>query len=321
MAITTLVYDWKWLSTKTFPPPLTDDASLGRMPEPEALAGIPLFSLANPESGIDGTDSGHPSLPIPVTTPQPAENTSSPSLALPPKLLRKILSLEFVEMSELLPELWGRDSEATPQCCHQVRPQLRRGPITNILLWLDCYSTLVAALATRFPQYVGDFMAYQRTIIRASKNFEGAAWVMYDRCFRRRAAATKSLNWGKIDSALYNESFTGRARSIPRCHLCLSDNHLEAYCPDRVIASQSGAQGFTSWAPQSGPFPRSESSARAPLSEICQLFNRVRCKSTRCKRRHICNQCKLPHPEIVCPDRPERRGRSRSPHQQRARAL
>ena len=98
----------------------------------------------------------------------------------------------------------------------------------DILLWLESYSSLVAVLASKFPGHVRDFMTYQRTIIRASKNSEGTAWVMYDRCYRHRAAAIKSLSWASINSALYNEAFTGRAQIILRCCVCLSDNHMEA---------------------------------------------------------------------------------------------
>ena len=35
--------------------------------------------------------------------------------------------------------------------------------------------------------------------------------------------------------------------------------------------------------------------------KICQLFNRADCKAIWCRRRHICNRCGLPQPEIVCP--------------------
>ena len=288
-----------------------DDIILGRMPNPDTLVGLPTFAMSNPALGNDGTTSSATIPPLLPVMPKPAESTSFPSLPIPPKLVKKILSLDFVEMAELVPESWGVESDTTSQCCHQTRPQPRRGPITDITLWLECYSSLVAVLATRYPQYIGSFMAYQRTIIRASRNYEGSAWVIYDRCFRRRAAATKNLSWGEIDSALYNESFTGRARCIARCRSCLSDNHTEADCPERTWTptSQTSAYNLPNWIHQGRPWPQ--------LAEICQLFNRVRCKATRCKRRHVCNHCGLPHPEMVCPSLPGRRERSRSPHQQR----
>ena len=115
--------------------------------------------------------------------------------------MQKVLQLEYVEMAELIPESWGLEPEVATSCCHQGRRQTRRGPVVDILLWLECYSSLVAVLVTKYPQHIGVFMAYQGTIIKASKNFEGTAWVIYDRCFRRRAAAAKSLGWASMDSA------------------------------------------------------------------------------------------------------------------------
>ena len=69
----------------------------------------------------------------------------------------------------------------------------RRGPVTDIVMWSECYSSFVAVLAKKYPQHIADFMAYQRSIIKASRNFDGKAWVVYDHGYGRRAAATKSL--------------------------------------------------------------------------------------------------------------------------------
>ena len=203
------------------------------MPGPTALIGTPTFVMETPPEGVHiSTDGVQPSsgLALPPIAQSIAENPCPSHVALPPKLVQKILSLEFIEMAELVPESWGADVEPS-LCCHQGRRLSRRGPVTDILLWLECYSSLVAALATRYPQHIGDFMAYQATIIKAHRNFEGTAWVVYDRCYRRRAAARKSLEWAKIDTALYNEAFTGRARSVPRCQYCLSLDHADYECP------------------------------------------------------------------------------------------
>lgn len=220
-------------------------------------------------------------------------------------------------MSELIPETWGLESEGASPCCHQTRRQTRRGPVIDILLWLECYSSLVAVLATKFPSHVGDFMSYQRTIIKASKNFEGTAWVIYDRCYRRRAAATRSLNWANIDSALYNESFTGRARTIARCRVCLSENHTEAECPDKSSPIPPGgglhSNAGYSQAPYQSYTRQTARVGQSSTQDICQLFNRARCKAVWCRRRHICNRCGLPHPEILCSANTKEGYRSRSP--------
>ena len=96
-------------------------------------------------------------------------------------------------MHELLPEAW--DVEVPHGCCPGSRRQLRRAPVQDILLWTECFSSLVAILGSAYPQHIADFMAYQRCIVRASQIFEGNAWVVYDRCYRRRAALARDLNW------------------------------------------------------------------------------------------------------------------------------
>ena len=68
---------------------------------------------------------------------------------LPPKLVERMLNLEFIAMLKLIPESW-KSMEEDASCCHQVKVS-RRGPVTNILLWVECYATLVAVLASRYP--------------------------------------------------------------------------------------------------------------------------------------------------------------------------
>ena len=85
-------------------------------------------------------------------------------------------------------------------------------------------------MAARYPEKTPHFMAYLRTITRASRNFEGAAWVSYDMEFRHQAANHRSLDWGVIDTALYNEAFTGRVRLILRYRFCLADSHDSREC-------------------------------------------------------------------------------------------
>ena len=81
--------------------------------------------------------------------------------SVPLRLLRKISSLEFVDMWELLPESW-RLVQSNSSCCHARRP--RCGLVTNFLLWTECFATFVAVLATREPEETPHFMAYLCTI-------------------------------------------------------------------------------------------------------------------------------------------------------------
>ena len=150
---------------------------------------------------------------------------------IPPRVVKKILNLEYVDMTELLPEYWGAEEPESHCCSNQLSKASRRGPVTDILVWLDCYASLVSVLCSAHPHKFPHFMAYQWTIIRAHRMFTGDRWVIYDACFRRTAANKKSLDWGIKDNDLYNETFTGRAKSIAQCSICLSELHLAMEFP------------------------------------------------------------------------------------------
>ena len=99
-------------------------------------------------------------------------------------------------------------------CCSASGQRPCRGPVTDISQWTECFAALAAILSTRFPDKAPQFWSYLRTIVKASRKFEGAAWASYDIAYRRQAANRKTLEWSAIDPALYNEAFTGRAKAI-----------------------------------------------------------------------------------------------------------
>lgn len=261
-------------------------AGLGVMPPAAALEGLPTFV---PEGGLDkvtlpsmGSMSGDRAEPgLSITSRSPAI-----TLSVPHKLVKKILELNFVDMAELLPDSW-RMQEEEKGCCHQRRGA-RRNVVTDILVWVECFSTLVSVLATKYPHKTPQLMAYQQTIIRAHRTFVGEGWLTYDVCFRRKAAIVKSLDWGMVDFTLYNETFTGRAKSIPRCRHCLSEHHQSADC---------------SYAPDLSEVPQSGHRPVHQPSQICQLYNGKhgdRCHFSPCKFRHVCMDCKGSHPVANC---------------------
>lgn len=99
-------------------------------------------------------------------------------------------------------------------------------------------------------------------------------------------AATKNLAWYIPNSVLYNLTFTGWAKVIPRCQHCLT--HLTTV----PIASP--------------PSQICKGNKDTNRTVICQSmghpeFNQVWCRSQRCKYQHLCNLCSLPHPAQVCP--------------------
>ena len=277
---------------------------LGAMPSLDALPPLPMFTGAQPgPSGLDllasaATAKHHQQPPVAsgiarLTGPGPY----NPAASLPPKIVKKILDLEFVEMAELKADIWVEEP-STGDSGH-ARRQSGKPPVTDIKVWLECFARMAAILVMRFPEKGPELWAYQTSILRAAHNYEGANWVAYDRQFRR-----DMLAWSTPNTRLYNEAFTGRAKMIPRCPHCLCEDHAGASCPHNPNPVIWG------WLPnpsagQVPPLtqPQISQGWSQPGPTICRNYNDNRCRFARCRYQHICLECLGPHPAATCPRR------------------
>ena len=192
------------------------------MPDPAQLPQLPVFSSTPTlPSGLDllataasSAQSGTgPSQAYQSGAPASLHTTGpyNPAASLPPKIVKKVLDLEFVEMAELKADIWV-DEPLSLDASHPARRAVSKPPVTDIKVWLECFSRMAALLVTRFPEKGPELWAYQTMILRAAHNYEGSNWVAYDRQFRRDMLARKDLNWSAPNARLYNEAFTGRAK-------------------------------------------------------------------------------------------------------------
>ena len=178
---------------------------------------------------------------------------------LPGKLVQKNCELRYIEMSELLPdrESWLLEDGAGSPSSLQFRR--RKGPVTDILQWVQCYATLTSMLAMQYPQKVPELMAYLATIVKCHTEFEGPAWVLYDRAFQRQAEVSRDLNWSRVNPSLFNLCFTGSYYTAT-----LSALHRAEVCPDGACAVQlspPAASGFSCWPGTSRSAPPATSPA------------------------------------------------------------
>ena len=210
--------------------------SLGMLPTTSGLPTMPTFLSTTPASGLDLLVAAATSSAANVSdtaTAQvsllPTEGPYNPAAALPPKIAKKILNLEFVEMAELQTDIWVEEPPAAKQN-HPSRWAPAKPPVADIKLWLECYTRMAALLVTRFPEKGPELWAYQMMILGAAHNYEGGSWVAYDSQFWRDMLARKDLNWSTPNARLYNEAFTGRAKVIPCCLHCVSKYHTTAVC-------------------------------------------------------------------------------------------
>ena len=153
----------------------------------------------------------------------PLASLTSQYFPLPENICAKIKNLEFVDMNELKPLAW-QSNESNPIFAK------KREPVTDILMWVQCFSAMAAVLAEHYLNKLLHLMAYLSTIVRCAHRYQGLNWAVYDIQFRQKAAKTKSLDWGVIDQSLYAERFTGSSNPTPYCSSCLGE-HPSSTCP------------------------------------------------------------------------------------------
>ena len=117
----------------------------------------------------------------------PATSLSTPgpykqAAGIQPKVVKKILDLEFIEMTEL-------NIPSTNSAGQQNHRGCSRLPVTEIKLWLECFARMAAILTMCFPEKGPEFWTYKTTILRD----EGSKWVGYDCQFRQDRQAEKDL--------------------------------------------------------------------------------------------------------------------------------
>ena len=115
---------------------------------------------------------------------------------IPKKIHTCILNWEYVDLPELPPvgALDKMNPVPDPQGFiimpgHEVTRAAKKS-IEYILTWVQCFTTVVAILSTKFPEAVPDLMAYMLSIIRAYQEHEHPKWRNYDEVFRDKAATT-----------------------------------------------------------------------------------------------------------------------------------
>ena len=134
------------------PPPGTAEAGAGLPPTlpvftpaggPQSAMGLNLLAsvaIGTPNPHTTGTKTD------PAATVQlHAKGPYNPAALLPTKVAKKVLELEFVEMTEIT-----LNDPPAPSAGHPPLPA--RPPIHNISVWIEKYSIMAALLASRFPQ-------------------------------------------------------------------------------------------------------------------------------------------------------------------------
>lgn len=223
---------------------------------------------------------------------------------VPQKTVDRIQKGEYVEMGDLLPEFWVAPREGEDKTAQGMARSRGRRRTQDICVWSQCFAIYVAVMSAKWPQRVPEMMAYMIQIIRASQEYEGLWWFVYDEAYRRQAAATGHVEWSKINPSIFTVCFTSKARRGQRCELCLSSSHGSGECilagGDEDLRSQlmalESARGTATQITAGRMVP-----SGYEWTDICKLFNEGRCSYKICRFRHACITCGGEHPAIANP--------------------
>ena len=106
----------------------------------------------------------------------------------------------FIDMTELLPD---NIEAANATDDKQSKAASRKyQDVTNIMDWIQCYSTYNAVVSRAKPEQVLDLIAYLNLIINSQRSFEDLDWASYDRQCRQKASATSTIQWGVMGGTL-----------------------------------------------------------------------------------------------------------------------
>ena len=267
-----------------------------------AQAAVRAFSGSPPQAPDPATPAGESS--VDVTPPSSAASTSNRLLEsqvsslgncsrsatdtemdsvheLPAKLVKEILTGEFMELSKLLPKNFNvlhplQDEPLTLTVENSIIKvnKAKTTSITDISEWTTAFSAYMGVLISKFPHRASELLEYMSLIRYAARYHKGLGWCVYDIKFRQKAATNKALKWSTIDSQLWLKTFT------------VAPSLLK----EDIGVFQSG--------------PSSSSTSKGPENRTCHNFNRgVPCARTPCSYAHKCNRsgCGKDHPGIKCP--------------------
>ena len=296
--------------------------SLGSLPHSEAIASVPLVTswssfgpLVTSWSSLGATPAIPPTsfgssgplgaVPlVPDFTPVSFSQafTASPRSGLilspaadpiPYRLVQRIRSGEFVEMSDLLADNIALHDQLEDLHGHttSLNPWLREVP--SLASWVYCFAAYMAVctedLRTR------DMLAYCRLIICEALRHGGSGWQKYDWTFWCQVAIDPHLPWHSLHPGLQAATVL-RGRGAAGGSVCREVDHSSAQCAlavvQQLVFTPAGAQGQCS----------------RRLENICASWNWRSCTFPgTCVFRPVCSICLGDHKMISCPSA-DRRG-------------
>jgi hypothetical protein len=213
---------------------------------------------------------------------------------VPSKVAEEVWKKGISGHGDLLPTRLGLPEPTLGDLIAGERRKPQKKVISSPQEWVLCFNTYTAIITMKEPDRVKDLLAYASLIVKASIDYEGDAWLQYDRFFHRQAAAEPSRypRWGEIDPSIWTQQF---GRAIAR--LAYPDGSSSSSSSDSHNTG-SPAGETRSQKPSSSKYTRSRGRPypKPRFTPICQRWNRGDCCSPHfCNYQHVCLECFKDH--------------------------
>ena len=105
-----------------------------------------------------------------LASPKPTESHQIPAgrvqvraglPTVPGKLAERITHWEYVDMTDVVAVLWPLPNVPDGISCKSRRQ------IQDINIWLQCFATFITVMASKFPEYTSQLLAYMVTILKS----------------------------------------------------------------------------------------------------------------------------------------------------------
>ena len=197
-------------------------------------------NLANMHPNKHGGESASKektALPSPIA---PSAGDSLPFIlsdalpVVPPKLVKRIVKGEYVDMAELLND--NMEAERRRALLESeisvVASQQRSGrrEVPDILSWLHCFSLYTAIVCCNYPDKAKQLWAYQALMINEARRSGGRGWLLYDAAFRQQITSLQSTDFSKINQSLYSTTILAYGNRRQCCPNCMLPDHSLEEC-------------------------------------------------------------------------------------------
>ena len=244
--------------------------------------------------------------PVPAASchaivPLACEPTRMLAASTPPRLAERIRSGEFVDLSDLLPQVSGGYAGSTHSDTTMHFEMLNGGPlrlvpdgtrsrnrhVCDLATWSEAFVMYMHTILQTAPHRALELLSYQGLIIEANRRFTCEGWLDYDRQFRQAAASNPGMRWDNIDANIWQLTTSNRAR--PACSDC-GMNH-QPFPAGRCLFCRSSQTAAPSTASSTNTYKG---------RPICRNFQSSRCQRSNCGRAHVCFTCQGSHPANKC---------------------